>query len=218
MKPLIFKGKRLALVVSTSLIGMLAGTANVYAQSTEQSQSDTARSMERSMEFGARGYDQPYAPDRAKISIADSNMMRDLAKVNIAKVQMSGLALAISQDETVRRYAQTVLNAHGDALRELRELAAAKGVILPGGIDREPAALLRQLTFVRGDEFDRRFIAVATANTREHYLRLFQEAGRQAKDADLQAYSVKQAAMLQRHLQLAQQMQQTGATTPAAAR
>lgn len=157
------------------------------------------------------------AAARSNVDAADSGMMRGLAQVHHGEIQLAALAQEISTNAEVRNFAQTLLDDHYAALNDLRGLAQAKGVILPGGADTDGAAAASKLARLTGAAFDRQFVASAGIDAHNQAVKLFEEAGRQAKDADLQAYASKYLAPMNRHLRLAQQLQGGGQPAPAAA-
>lgn len=156
------------------------------------------------------------AAARSNVDTADSGMMRSMAQVHYGEIQLAALAQEISTNAKVRNFAQTLLDDHYAALNDLRGLAQAKGVILPGGADTDGAAMASKLARLTGDAFDQQFMASAGLNAHSQAVKLFEDAGKQAKDADLQAYASKHLAPMNRHLQLAQQLQGGGQPMPAA--
>lgn len=162
-----------------------------------------------------QGQNQPNEGDQSKrpaqpgLSKEDSSMIRSMAKTNIAEIQLSGLAQAVSEDRVVREFAQRMLDDHGKALAELKEIAAAKGVIIPGGPDEEDVAAARQLALLKGDDFNRRYLSHAGTQAHEKSMQLHQNVGERAQDNALKTYAVKTVTTINRHLKLAQQAQQS---------
>lgn len=199
---------RSAALSAILIAGGLAAAAPVQAQSA-------AAGGANPQAQGGAGQNET---GRSSISTADSTLMRELAKANLAEIQMSGLAQSISDNKALRNLAQTLLSNHGSAMTELRQLAAAKGVVLPGGPDKEHAAALRKLALLTGDDFNREFLAQAGTGAHEQSIKLFQDAGSRAKDAELKAYAAKYLPVLNAHLQMVQQAQGAGQQPPAAAK
>jgi putative membrane protein len=187
------------------LIGMALASGSLHAQNAARDASNKPSTMEKSIESGAKGPPNE-SSSGSKISTADSSMMRELAKANLAEIQMSGLALSISNNEAVQRLSQKLLDDHTQAMKELRKLAESKGAILPGGVDKEHAAALRQLAVLTGDEFNRQYLAQAGIEAHQQSLRLFQDASAGAKDPELKAYAAKYLPIINQHLQMSQKM------------
>lgn len=148
--------------------------------------------------------------ERQKLSVSkeDANMMRTMAKSNIAKIQLAGLAQAISGNQIVQGYAQRLLDDHSRALHELKKLAAAQDVVIPGGPDEEDVAVTRKLALLKGNDFDTNFFNHAGTAAHEKSLQLYQDASERAENAGLQAFAMKNARTIRQHLKLAEEARQ----------
>jgi putative membrane protein len=154
--------------------------------------------------------------DRLELGNADRKLMRELAQAHLAEIKMSGLATAISANPAIRGYGEKMLEEHLTALDELRSLADRSGVILPGGLDKEHAAVLRQLALKAGDEFDRMYMEQAGFASHEQSHRVFQEASSRAQSPELKSYAARLVPVIGQHLQLAQQMRENPGAAAAA--
>ncbi|SNS91354.1 putative membrane protein [Noviherbaspirillum humi] len=144
--------------------------------------------------------------DKAQISNADKNLMREMTQAHLFEIKMSALATAISRNDTVRTYAEKMLNEHVDALEDLRKLAAKSRVVLPGGLEKDQAGALHKLALAAGDEFDKMYLTQAGPESHQQSQRLFQEASGKAQSADLKDYAAKVLPVVNQHLQMAQKM------------
>lgn len=151
---------------------------------------------------------QAGARQKLSVSKEDANMMRTMAKANIAKIQLAGLAQAISRSLIVQEYAQRLLDDYSRSLNELKKLAAAKDVILPGGPDEEDVAATRELALLKGNDFDTKFFNHAGTAAHEESLQLYQNAGERAENADLKAFAIRNAKMIYQHFKLAEEAHQ----------
>lgn len=150
---------------------------------------------------------------KIEVGNADRKLMRQLAQAHLAEIKTAALATAISDDKALRGYAEKMLEEHGKALDELRLLARRADVILPGGVETEQAALLHKLALTTGKEFNRMYHAEAGLALHQQSQTLFKEAASRAQAPELKAYAGNLLPIVNRHLQLAQQM----ADDPAAA-
>ncbi|WP_334189460.1 DUF4142 domain-containing protein [Noviherbaspirillum sp.] len=167
----------------------------------------------KSNRSGIAGRGEPQ--ERIDMGNADRKLMRELAQAHLAEIKMSGLATAISANPAIRGYGEKMLEEHLTALDELRKLADRGGVILPGGVDKEAAAVLRQLALKAGDEFDRMYMEQAGFVNHEQSHRVFEEASSRAQSPVLKAYAARLVPVIGQHLQLAQQMRDNPAAAAA---
>lgn len=163
------------------------------------------------------GMAKPGEPqEKIELSNADRKLMRQLAQAHLAEIKMSALATAISGDTAIRGYGEKMLEEHLTALDELRQLANRTGVVLPGGVEKEHAAVLHQLALKAGDEFDRMYLDQAGFASHEQSHRMFQEASGRAESPMLKAYAARLVPVIGQHLQLARQMRDDPSSAAAA--
>ena len=85
--------------------------------------------------------------------------MRQAAQAGLFEVKKSELALARSHHRQVRQLAQMIRD-HTNANQELKQLAAAKGVILPRRPSAHQRMIIRRLARLYGNHFDCAYMAV----------------------------------------------------------
>ncbi len=145
---------------------------------------------------------QPSAQQPA-LSNADRNLMRTLAQTHLAEIDMAKMAQSRSQDVTVRSFAQRMIDDHGKALEELKKLADARDVILPGGPDKKHVAIKEKLTAMTGEEFTQNYLTHAGENAHREAHQLLQQAAQNAQDPVLKEQVGKSLAIVEQHLQMA---------------
>jgi len=142
----------------------------------------------------------------------DSRMMVDIAHANLAEIDTGKLALEKSQSDTVKKFAQQMIDDHTAALKELQTLAQSKGVKLPDSPDMKHKTMATALRAMSGTSFDNQYMKRSGINDHEATLALLKKVQANAKDADLKAAAGKMLPTVQHHLQMAQQ------SAPAAAK
>ena len=154
---------------------------------------------------GAAGSAQQSTQGRMQsgISNADRNLMRTIAQIHMAEVDMGKMAQTRSRDVQVRSFAQRMIDDHDNALQALQKLADANGVILPGGPDKKHAAIKEQLTALSGPEFTRRYLMHAGDNAHREAYQLLQQAVQSAQSPEVKAHASNSLALVQQHLQMA---------------
>jgi len=142
----------------------------------------------------------------------DSRMMVDIAHANLAEIDTGKLALEKSQSDTVKKFAQQMIDDHTAALKELQTLAQSKGVKLPDSPDMKHKTMATALRAMSGTSFDNQYMKRSGIDDHQATLTLLKKVQANAKDADLKAMAGKMLPTVQHHLQMAQQ------SAPAAAK
>ena len=101
----------------------------------------------------------PALQQHHKLSGPDRRFMRQAAQAGLFEVKKSELALARSHHRQVRQLAQMIRD-HTNANQELKQLAAAKEVILPRRPSAHQRMIIRRLARLYGNHFDCAYMAV----------------------------------------------------------
>jgi putative membrane protein len=142
------------------------------------------------------------ATPQQAVANADRNLMRMLAEIHMAEVDMGKMAQTRSPDIQVRSFAQRMIDDHGAALEQLQQLADAKGVLLPGGPGKRQAAVKEKLTALTGDEFSRLYLQYAGDTAHREAHQLLQQALQNAQDPQLRAQAGTSLALVEQHFQM----------------
>ena len=139
------------------------------------------------------------------VSRDDSKLMTDLAQGNISEIETGKMALEKSQNDTVKKFAQHMVDDHTAALTELQALAQAKGVKLPDGTDMRHKTMAAALKLTSGNTFDTQYMKSAGVGDHQQTIELLKKTQKNAKDAELKAMATKMLPTVQDHLKMAQQ-------------
>lgn len=136
---------------------------------------------------------------------ADNEFMIMAAQSNFAEIGAAKVALSQSASDSVKSYAQMMIDDHTAAQTELGSLAQSKGVTLPDSADAEHRMLKQQLLMMQGESFDSAYIQ---SQVKDHVkaVALFQTEVSNGTDADTKALAAKLLPKLQMHLQHAQHL------------
>lgn len=133
----------------------------------------------------------------------DREFLEQAAQNGHAEVSASRLALEKSRNDTVRAYAQRMLDEHSRANEELKALATAKQYQPP----TEPSMMQKGkemlIAGLSDDHFDRRYVNQMGVEAHEDTVELFERAAREAQDTDVKAFASKLLPSLRDHLQAA---------------
>jgi putative membrane protein len=142
-------------------------------------------------------------PGSNRLSAADKQFMIQAAQGGMAEVQFARIANQKASSQTVRQYAQQMINDHTPANQELMSIAARKGVILPKTIGPQNQAIKRSLSQLSGTAFDRAYLRAAGVQSHTQQAALFQREAQQGRDPDVKAFAARVLPIVQGHLQMA---------------
>lgn len=131
---------------------------------------------------------------------ADQTMLKHMAQANIAEIEAGRIALEKSQNSEVKAFAQQMIDDHSNGLREVMNVAQAKGVVLPTEPDAKHKAMAKKLKRLTGDAFDREYAAQAGISDHKATHAYIQKVQADAKDADVKAVAAKLEPTVAKHL------------------
>ena len=145
----------------------------------------------------------------AKLSRSDQDLLRNIAHANSSEVASGKIALEKAHSDEVKKFAQTMVDDHGSALKEVEALAAARSVKLPTDPDFRQKATTKKLQSVVGNRFDREYVSTAGLDDHRKTRALLQKVQRGAKDPQLKALAEKMLPVVDQHLSHAEQLART---------
>ncbi len=138
--------------------------------------------------------------------LTSATFVEKAAQGGMTEVQASKLALQKSKNEDVKSFANHMVNDHTQASNDLKSVAGKSSLSVPADLDAYHKAAIAKLSSKSGAEFDR---AYAEQMTKDHdkTVALFKNASdASGVNADLQAFAKKTLPTLEKHDQLAMQL------------
>ena len=154
------------------------------------------------------------APPGAAASVAqpgtslarvDRRFIEKAAQGGVEEVELATLAQQRAASEPVKQFAAQMLEDHGKANEELRQLAAARSLQWPAGMDRAGQREVQRLGTLSGADFDRSYMRMMVADHRKTVAD-FQQAAKSAQDTEVKAFASRTLPTLQAHLEQAQRV------------
>ncbi|ANH81880.1 hypothetical protein A8C56_13660 [Niabella ginsenosidivorans] len=136
----------------------------------------------------------------ASVSKEDAKFAVDAASGGMAEVQLGELAQNKGTDPRVKEFGKLMVTDHTRANDELKMLAATKNITLPPAPDNDKQKAAADLSSKSGSDFDKAYIKQMVEDHRKT-IDLFEDAQKNAKDADIKAFAVKTLPVLRTHLQ-----------------
>jgi putative membrane protein len=139
-------------------------------------------------------------------SDADKQFVRWAIETNNAEIAAAHLALGQAAGSDVKHFAQTMIHDHTLLNDQMNPIAQKLDVVVvPGEVSAKDAALAAQLKDLRGMAFDLQYIA-AMVQGHQAALQQVQTEASNGQDPQVKAAAQKAEPVIQKHLQMAQQM------------
>lgn len=135
----------------------------------------------------------------------DKLFMVTATQNNLAEIDVARLALTQSASDSIKAFAQMMIDDHTAAQTELASLAQQKGVTLPDSTDATHRTFKQRLMLVSGNSFDSAYIQ-SQVKDHEQTIALFQAEVTNGTDVQVKDYANKLLPKLQMHLQHAQNL------------
>jgi len=135
----------------------------------------------------------------------DKAFMIKATQGNLAEVEAAKLALTQSTSDSVKAFAQMMIDDHTNAQTELASIAKNESVTLPDSTDDQHRMFAQRLMQVSGKSFDSAYMQ---SQVQDHVktIALFNAEIQNGRDAQTKAYAIKLLPKLQMHLQHAQKV------------
>jgi putative membrane protein len=139
----------------------------------------------------------------AQLAGDDRKFVEKAAMHGMAEVEMGKLAQQKAGNEQVKQFGARMVQDHGKANDELKQIASAKGVTLPSAPDKEHQRHMERLSKLSGEQFDREYMKHMVKDHRAD-VKEFEKQSKGGKDGDIKGFAGKNLPTLQEHLRMAQ--------------
>lgn len=135
------------------------------------------------------------------LSAQDKMFLKKAAIGNMAEISAGQLALSQASSDSVKTFAQQMVNDHTGCLNELRAMADSLKVTLPTEPDNEHKMVSQSLANKQGAAFDRAYI-MAQVKDHKEVIALFKKEASTTSNPRLKAFAQKYLPVVQMHLQM----------------
>lgn len=136
----------------------------------------------------------------------DQDFLTSAANSNQFEIALGTQAVKQSENKDIKRYGQMLIDDHTTVLEELKEVAIAKKLMMPGAMEEREASMLKALSGLSGTEFDQAFKEIAI-NTHEYAIVLFEKAAHTLNDTEFRMWASQKIPSLRSHLEQAKALQ-----------
>lgn len=188
---------RTTFLMTTAMALMLSVPA--LGQAQQQQDGNQAQKPQQTQQNG--GQQQGQVPQQAR-------QFAEFAAISgMFEVQSSELAQQNAEDQQVQQFAQRMIDDHGKANDQLKQIAQQQGIQLPDQLDAEHQQKLDQLRGASGQDFTRQYIQQQVQG-HEQAVQQFQQYAQQGQAQELKTFAQDTVPTLEEHLRTAQDLQQ----------
>lgn len=146
----------------------------------------------------------PVGMAAASLSKADRQFMDAAARADMIEAHEGQMAANKASQDSVKTFAQTLVQDHTTSYSDLSQLAAKTGTPIPKGINTAKDPAIGRLARLKGSGFDHQFTRDEIAAARQN-LAMFKREAAHGQDADVKAYAAKMLPVLEKDLHAAEQ-------------
>jgi len=139
------------------------------------------------------------------VSRSDAKFIQHAAQANLGEVQLGKLAQEKGGDSQVRQFGERMVGDHGQAAKELQQLAGDKGVSVSNDISSSDMRLRDRLAKLQPAAFDREYVREMVKDHKKDVAE-FRRMSEKAQDPTLKAWVVKTLPTLEDHLNVIQNL------------
>jgi putative membrane protein len=144
---------------------------------------------------------------REPLSEEEKDLIVTAAEGNMAEIFLGAMALERSENEKVRRFAETLADHHRQANRELVPIAELNNVQWPSELKDSHQQLSHELRGLSGKSFDERFVA-ETVKDHEKDVETYRQMAEKVGDDRLRQYIQTTLPIINAHLEQARALAQ----------
>ncbi|MFL6212146.1 MAG: DUF4142 domain-containing protein [Pyrinomonadaceae bacterium] len=179
--------------------------SNMKSSKSKHDNKNTAGNMNSNMSDG-QGNANTSGMNHDMAKSSDMKFMTTAAQGGMAEVALARYAVDHAASDSVKQYAQHMIDDHTKANDELMQVATTKGLTLPTAPDPKHQALMDKLMKLSGADFDREYIKNAGVKDHEKMEKLFMAESSKGQDADAKAFAAKTLPTVQMHLSMARDL------------
>jgi putative membrane protein len=187
--------KQIKLMKKLSVITMIALAACMFqACSGNKDSTETADSINAERDT-ANAVEAGVAADEG-----DAKFAVEAANGGMAEVALGKLAQGKATNPKVKEFADMMVADHTKANDELMALAKTKNITLPDVVGTDEQKAMDDLSKKSGKDFDKAYVDMMVDDHKKDVGK-FEDASKNAKDADVRAFAAKTLPTLRTHLE-----------------
>lgn len=150
--------------------------------------------------------------ESAGMSAADKTFIKKAAEGGLAEVELGKLATEKASNDQVKKFGQRMVDDHGKANDQLKDVAAQKHVDLPAELNAKDKATKARLEKLSGEEFDRAYMRDMVKDHKADVAEFARES-QSSKDPAVKNFARQTLPTLRQHLKEAEKLAPAQKTT-----
>ena len=175
------------LLASAALIGLMAQPALAQSQDTTEQ--------------------RPAQDVQHELGQEDLDFATKAAQGGLMEVRLGELAQQQAASDEVKQFGQRMVEDHGQANEQLRQIAEGKGIKLPEEMPKDGQQLHDELQQKSGAQFDQAYMDEMVSDHQKD-VEEFQQYAETGQDPDLRSFAEETLPILEQHRRLARQTQE----------
>ena len=163
----------------------------------------TAQQNKNSSSMGMGKSKASSAQSTSGLSPADQKFIKEAADGGLAEVELGQLATEKGSSDDVKKFGQRMIDDHGKANDQLKQIASSKGVDLPSEPSAKNKATKDRLSKLSGEQFDKAYMTDMLQDHKKD-IAAFRRESTSGRDQDVKSFATQTLPTLQDHLKDAQ--------------
>ena len=189
-------------------VALLSLALSAFAQGPSPSSSAGAASGSPKSSAPKASASKSTSSKGGQLDHSDRKFLETAAKDGLAEVELGQLASQRAESPDVKQFGQRMVQDHGKANDQLKQLAQSKGMDVPTETDKSHQKKMAKLQKLNGAQFDKQYMDDMVKDHKKD-VKEFQKQAKSAKDPDVKNFAAQTAPTLQEHLQMAEAAQKT---------
>ena len=153
-----------------------------------------------------------------EVAAPDKSFIQEAAHANLEEVELGRLATEKAADPDVKAFAQKMVDDHGKANDQLKQVATVIQVVVPSGLTSRSKSEKAKLEKLSGPDFDRAYVQVVIKGHEKDIQEFTREAKREMAPGGVKNLASAQLSILKDHLKMAEDLRtKLGSSATAAA-
>ena len=151
---------------------------------------------------------QQAAPAKAAKGKPETGAREFLIQVmedSLAEMELCMVALDNTESDDIRAFAQTMIDEHGQLGQQIEQMARSMKVPFPKKMRSEHASMIRDMSQLMGEEFDRRFME-QNLQYHENDLKVFQHYAKEEGEGPIKDLADAGVKLFSKHLKMVKAM------------
>ncbi len=147
----------------------------------------------------------PQDDQQTQTKIDEKRFVKDALLGGMTEVELGKVALEKASGDTVKQFAQKMIDDHSKANEDLKQLASKENINVPDSLDSKHQSRVEKLSKLSGADFDRAYMKDQVKDHQQD-VQEFQQEAQRGSDPDVKSFASKTLPVLEEHLSMAKDL------------